>query len=89
MESNELSKEEASKWLCDLGLAVSGTKQELNIRISKYKRYPNLVKKLRQRTNRNRSFKTSLNPLDIPPVKANWTTLTKNESAPFETLPFL
>ena len=67
-----MTRDEAAKWLSDLGLAISGTKDELFARISKFKRFPNLVKKLRSRTQRSRTFVTSLNPLHVPPVKANW-----------------
>ena len=64
---NSLSKEEAAKWLGNLGLAVSGTKKELTVRIIKYLRYPKLINKLKLKASRNYTFKCSLNPLSIPP----------------------
>ena len=46
LKVKKLTKEEAEKWLHEIGLAVSGTKEELISRIIKYKRYLKLVKKL-------------------------------------------
>ena len=69
---NKLSKEEAVEWLHDIGLAVSGTKEELINRIKKYKRYPKLVSKLRSKAKRLYSFSCSLDPLTIPPYNARW-----------------
>ena len=37
---DNFSREEYVLWLKDLGLAVSGTREELIIRIKKYLRYP-------------------------------------------------
>ena len=68
----EFSKEELMKWLRNLGLSVSGTKEELLTRIRKYERYPNLIKKLKIKATRNYSFPCSLDPLNIPPSTANW-----------------
>ena len=69
---NSLTKEEAAKWLGNLGLAVSGTKKELTVRIIKYLRYPKLINKLKLKASRNYTFKCSLNPLSIPPNLAPW-----------------
>ena len=65
MASNEedKTKQNAEKWLSDLGLSVTGTKEELVNRKRKYERYPKLVEKLRNRTKANRTFSTSLDPL--------------------------
>ena len=65
MASNEEdeTKQNAAKWLSDLGLSVTGTKEELVNRKRKYERYPKLVEKLRNRTKANRTFSTSLDPL--------------------------
>ena len=41
MNNSELSKLDAAKWLSDLGLSATGTKEELLQRISRYKRYLN------------------------------------------------
>lgn len=71
--ATSLTKEEAVKWLSNLGLQVTGSKEELINKIKKYQLYPNLVKKLRSRTSRNRDFQTSLDPLSIPPLTAKWS----------------
>jgi len=42
------SKEQAIEWLRNIGLATSGTKQELVSRIKKYKKYPKLLSKLKK-----------------------------------------
>ena len=49
LKVKKLTKEEAEKWLHEIGLAVSGTKEELISWIIKYKRYPKLVKKQKSR----------------------------------------
>ena len=43
----KFSKEEAEIWLRDIGLAVSGNKDDLINRIIRYKFYPKLVNKLK------------------------------------------
>ena len=67
-----LSKTDIVKWLKDHGLAVSGTKKELTDKVNMYQRYPDLVKKLRQRTLFNTSFPCSLDQTAIPPITAHW-----------------
>ena len=71
-EVHNLTKEQAQEWLRNLGLAVSGTKEELINRIKKYIRYPNLVQRLKGRANHNYAFACSLDPLIIPPHTARW-----------------
>ena len=44
------TKEEASKWLSDLGLSVSGSKEERITRIKTYQKWTSLLDKLRART---------------------------------------
>eukprot|EP00111_Clytia_hemisphaerica_P009720 TCONS_00028513-protein len=66
------TKEDASKWLSNLGLAVSGTKEELLTRISGYQKWPKLVEKLKSRTKRYFKFKCSMDPTSIPPPSACW-----------------
>ena len=63
------TKEKAAEWLSKLGLAVSGTREELITTIRLCKRIPRLVEKLRNRTSRNRTFQSSLDPLTIPPIE--------------------
>ena len=59
-------------WLQQLGQSTSGTVQELKQRITKFQRYPGLVKKLKDRVEKNYEFSTSLDPTLIPPPTANW-----------------
>ena len=47
-------------------------KEELQTKILKCQRYPNLVCKLEKMTQRNFSFPCNLNPSNIPPPTANW-----------------
>ena len=84
MESNldiqNFSKEEASIWLRNLGLTVSGTREELLDRVKKFIRYPRLVERLQKRAENNFKFQCSLDPLTIPPITAKWRT---SEKLPF------
>ena len=66
------SVKDATSWLSNHGLSVSGTKQELNQRIRLYQRYPKLTEKLQKRSTYNRSFKCSLEEKLIPPITAPW-----------------
>ena len=66
------TKEEASKWLSNLGLAVSGTKEELLSRIATYRKWPKLVEKLKARTKQYFKFKCSLDSTTIPPPSSCW-----------------
>ena len=66
------TKDQAYSWLKERGLAVSGTKEELLVRIGKYIRYPHLVKRLHARQNNKNIFVTNLSPLVIPPLNARW-----------------
>jgi len=71
---NKFSKEEASKWLKDIGLSTSGSKDELINKIKTYLRYPCLVEKLKTKACRNYTFPCSLDPLTVPPFTAKWVT---------------
>ena len=66
------SVKDATSWLSNHGLSVSGTKQELNQRIRLYQRYPKLTEKLQKRSTYNRSFECSLEEKLIPPITAPW-----------------
>ena len=81
LKIKKFSKEEAEKWLRDIGLAVTGNKDELINRIIKYKRYPKLVNKLKLKAKRNYSFKCSLDPLSIPSPNARWSKDDKSYPA--------
>ena len=65
------SRVECVNWLQQLGQSTSGTVQELKQRITKFQRYPGLVKKLKDRVEKNYEFSTSLDPTLIPPPSAN------------------
>ena len=70
-----MSKEECNKWLNEAEISTQGFKGELNNRISKFKRYPRLVEKLKTRAQKTYQFICSLNPNDIPDNSRAW----KNE----------
>ena len=70
--SSTYSVKDATKWLSNHGLSVSGTKPELNNRIRLYKRYPKLVEKLHRRNTHNRTFPCALDEATIPPLSAAW-----------------
>ena len=70
--SSTYSVKDATKWLSNHGLSVSGTKPELNHRIRLYQRYPMLVEKLRKRNTHNRTFPCALDEALIPPLSAAW-----------------
>ena len=83
-EVDLFSRREAVEWLRDIGLAVNGTKEELQCRIKKYIRYPKLVNKLKTKCRSQFKFSCSLDPLCIPPITAKWKT--NYESLPIITL---
>ena len=66
------TKETAARWLADLGVACSGTKEELISRIKTFKKYPKLVSKLQKRAQRNYKFACSLDPTAIPAPSVAW-----------------
>ena len=67
-----LTKESAARWLANLGVACSGTKEELINRIKTFKKWPKLVSKLRNKAERNYKFSSSLDPTSIPPLSIAW-----------------
>ena len=68
---DNFTKDQLQKWLKSHGLGVSGTRDELLTRIKKFIRYPKLTQRLYARHNNKHVFKTSLDPLVIPPVNAH------------------
>ena len=66
------SVKDATKWLSNHGLSVSGTKHDLNNRIQLYQRYPKLVEKYRKRATYNRTFPCALEYSLIPAMTAPW-----------------
>ena len=69
---DSMNKEQAAKWLGELGLFVSGKKEQLIQRVKLYNRCPKLVDKLKKKVSRNFTFPCSLDPLSIPPITAKW-----------------
>ena len=53
---------------------MTGTLQELQMRINRLNLYPSLAEKLRIKREKNFSFGTSLNPAKIPPITSPWST---------------
>ena len=68
------SKVECAEWLKKIGQSASGTVEELRAKIDKFSVYPNLVRRLQQKAQANYKFQCSLDPLSIPPIRANWCT---------------
>eukprot|EP00111_Clytia_hemisphaerica_P012263 TCONS_00036004-protein len=71
---SKFTKEEALEWLKDIGLSSTGSKDELINRIKRFICYPKLVKKLKNKAKRHYKFSSSLNPLEIPPSTAKWSS---------------
>ena len=74
MDYTLLKKKDCIKWLTDHGLSTSGTLDELHIRINKFKLYPSLTEKLKRKAERIFVFKNFLDPTNIPPLTAPWTS---------------
>ena len=68
------TKEDCIAWLSSIGSSINGTKEELEQRIARFRRFPGLVKKLRSRAEKADSFPTSLDPKAIPQSTAHWKT---------------
>ena len=66
------SREQCVGWLKNIGVPHSGTKEDLIKKVSKFQKYPALLKKIKDRANRNYKFLTSLSPSDIPPSTCLW-----------------
>ena len=75
---SQWTKEQCIEWLNGIGVRHTGTKEELLTRVTKYKKFPSLIKKLKHRVNRQYNFATALNPNDIPPNTVLW----KDENYP-------
>ena len=74
MDDTLFQKKDCIKWLTDHGLSTSGTLDELHIRINKFKLYPSLTEKLIRKAERIFVFKTFLDPTNVPPLTAPWTS---------------
>jgi len=68
----EFDKENCVKWLADIGVPTSGSKQELTMRINRLSRYPGLVQKLKAKSEKAYVFPCSFDSADIPPATAKW-----------------
>ena len=55
---SSFSKDECIYSLKDIGLPISGTKEELQLRIGRFIRYPKIVNKLRKKAHSNYVFLT-------------------------------
>ena len=67
-----MDKNQAVEWLRGLGLFCSGRKEDIIARVAKYKKYPNLVKKLQKKASWQYKFESSLDPIRIPPPSSAW-----------------
>ena len=61
-------------WLASIGVSTFGTKDDVIKRVNTYKKYPRLVGKLKKKANRAYKFLTALQPTDIPPKTAQWSS---------------
>ena len=66
------SRKQCVDWLKDIGVSHSGTKEDLILKNLKFQKYPALLKKIKDRANRNYKFLTSSSPSDIPPSTSLW-----------------
>ena len=70
----DATKEQHVAWLASIGVSTSGTKDDVIERVNTFKKYPRLVEKLRKKANRAYKFPTALQPTDIPPKTAQWSS---------------
>ena len=79
MDTDLLNKTDCILWLANRGISTTGTLQELQMRIKRLNLYPSLAEKLRIKREKNFSFGTSLNPVEIPPITAPWIWICTRE----------
>ena len=72
--TGDATKEQHVAWLASIGMSTSGTKDGVTKRVSTLKKYPRLVEKLKKKANRAYKFPTVLQPTDIPPKTAQWSS---------------
>ena len=71
-----LGKESLKQYCKELGLKVTGEKQELVERLAPLARE---IEKKIQRSSQTSKFSTSLDVSEVPPISANWKMIGKNE----------
>ena len=74
-----LGKETLKQYCKELGLKVTGEKQELVERLAPLGKSNELFKKKVLRVSQTYKFSTSLDASEVPPVSANWKIIGKNE----------
>ena len=57
-----------------MGVSTPGSKDDVIKRVNTFKKYPTLVEKLKKKANRANKFPTALQPIDIPPKTAQWSS---------------
>ena len=68
------TKEQCAEWLKEIGQTATGTVEQLQCKIEKFRLYPKLLNRLKSKARRSYSFKCSLDPLKIPNITAHWST---------------
>ena len=72
--TGDAAKEQHVAWLASIGVSTSGRKDDVIKRVNTFKQYPRLVEKLKKKANRAYKFPTALQPTDIPPKTARWSS---------------
>ena len=72
--TGDVTKEQHVAWLASIGVSTSGTKDDVIKRLNTFKKYPRLFEKLKKKANRAYKFPTALQPTDIPPKTAQWSS---------------
>ena len=72
--TGDATKEQHVAWLASIGVSTSGTKDDVIKRVNTFKKYPRLVEKLKKKANRAYKFPTALQPTNIPPKTAQWSS---------------
>jgi len=74
-----LGKESLKQYCKELGLKVTGEKQELVERLAPLGKSTELFEKKVHRLSQTFKFSTSLDVSEVPPISANWKIIGKNE----------
>ena len=72
--TEDVTKEQHVAWLASIGVSTSSTKEDVIKRVNTFKKRPRLVEKLKKKANRAYKFPTALQPTDIPPKTAQWSS---------------
>ena len=65
-----LTREECIGQLEDIGQHASGSTDSIKMKLRKFCLYPKLYERLKLKSQRSYKFKCSLNPLDVPQIRA-------------------